>query len=182
MKTVTTTITGLFILFFTGRLVAQPVNTATNKIKPGYWYTTQDAQPTGVAVGTTGAAQVWDYSNLVAIPLSVGFDSMSLIGSFTVPSVFTGANTMFHSRNTSSGPTDTSYNFTIQVGDTLRNMGYYTPDNTFMQRLINPISLYPYYPFTYNDSLIDSTRTVYIGAFSSDTTWQYTEHIPMCYR
>jgi hypothetical protein len=140
--------------------MAQPVITAANRLKAGDWYKTQYAQAANVAIGDTGANRVWDYSALVAGG-NVTADSMALPGSFQVPAVFGSPNLMGYFRTNNGTVTDSSYNFYVVSGDTLRTMGYYSIENNTTARLQHPMIIFPYFPYTYGYSCADSSQLYY---------------------
>jgi hypothetical protein len=176
MKTIISALSVFLLLSINS--TAQPVITAANKLKAGDWFRTQDAQTSGVAVGDTGANRVWNYSGLIADAGYVAIDSFALPGSFPVPSVFGSTNLMIYSRNSSSTVTDTSYNFFYVTGDTLRNKGYYTPDNNFTFHYQNPIIIFPYFPYTYGYSCADSS----IAYYNANNTFTDTGFVSNAYK
>jgi hypothetical protein len=160
----------LLLLSISG--TAQPVITSANILKAGDWYRTQNALSSGVAVGDTGANRIWNYNGLVADVGEVAIDSLALPGSFPVPAVFGSPNLMLYSRNSNGMVTDTSYNFLVVTGDTLRNKGYYTPDNNATSHFQKPMIFFPYFPYTYGYTCADSSLDYYASSTFFDTSFQ----------
>ncbi len=151
---------------------AQPVITAANKFKPGDWRRIQEAQITGVVAGSSGINQVWNYNNLVDMPGSSGFDSISLPSGGPIPPYFVGANLKGYLYYEYGGIVDEGDYFYKVSGDTVRNMGYWAnPLDSFIQYYQNPYIVFPYYPFTYNSHASDSTLvTDVLGTGYTDTS------------